>query len=253
MNKKLHYLTAAAIAAAVVFAECKKDDDDKLTSGAFDGKITATVEKGNAYNSLNSKVNKVSVMVHYYDIYEDVEFASGTYANGNFTLTLPQPASKYLFPFWDEEKTEIPAGVNISENVKVFEVDMFDFEVYDSVNPNNYERRSSLAYGKVGNNSYTQVVFVYADKDFTVTGSSKEEDDKGKWEDYYSMSFKKGWNIAYWTETVSGEWVIFEGTTKPVSGVKWYFLRDFDDAYEAAFGAKSKAHKSSVKRLFSKK
>jgi len=71
---------------------------DMLVSSAFDGKIMATVEKGSTYNSLNSVVNTVSAVV-YYGSEEGVseEFASGTYANGGFVLTLPQqPASKYF-------------------------------------------------------------------------------------------------------------------------------------------------------------
>jgi len=247
MNKKLHYLTAAAIAAAVVFAGCKKDDDDKLVSDAFDGKITATVENGAAYNSQFSMVAAV--------VYTDTEpwyeiLATGTYANGGFTITLPATLdAKYLETFEEFSEDGIPAGINVSDkNAKV--LSGLSLAAANS----NGSSNSGLIYGKVGSNSYTMVTFMYADRDVTVTGSYKEELEGGYTdEEHANVSLKKGWNRVYMTSTETKTSDKSEITTKPVSGVKWYFEEDFEDAFEAASGVKSKARNGSLKQHFFKK
>jgi len=59
--------------------------------------------------------------------------------------------------------------------------------------------------------------------------------------------------MVYMTETETKTGYKSEVTTKPVSGVKWYFWGDFY-ALRTASGAKSlPARKSNLKRLFSKK
>jgi len=241
MNKKLHYLTAAAIAVAIAAAGCDKDDDDKLVSDAFDGKITAIVENGAAYNSQFSAVAAVVYIdtVPWYEI-----FAIGTYANGGFTITLPAtPNAKYLQAF-----EEAPASINVSDkNAKAMSLSL----VASNSAGNN---SSDLIYGKVGSNSYTRVAFMYADRDVTITGSYKEEEDGYTYEEHDNVSLKRGWNRVYVTVTETETSEKAELTTKPVSGVKWYFRYDWNDAYRAASGAKSlPARKSSLKGLFSKK
>jgi len=178
-------LCGALLAAGVVFSGCEKDKDDGLVSSAFDGKITATLEKGGeTYNYLNSKVNKVSA-----EIGRDEEIlASGTYANGGFTLTLPQPTAKYFETNGDENDAPV-AGINVSDkNAKISEP-IKDIIAYDSVS---YDYGDELYYGKVDKNSETEVSFMYADRDVTITGSSQDEYNGIKYETLYSISLKKG-------------------------------------------------------------
>jgi len=58
--------------------------------------------------------------------------------------------------------------------------------------------------------------------------------------------------MLYTTETETRTLDKYEYTTKPVSGVKWYFNDDFD-ALRTASEAKSKARNGSLKQYFFKK
>jgi len=293
-------LCGVLLAAGAVFSGCDKDDDDKQAGTLV---ITAKVENGNDYNAVISTVEA--------RCYEDGKgrgeyevFASSSYANGGFTITLPAtPNTKYL-----ETLEDPPAGITVSDKTaKIMSVSMFM-----PLNSKGY-RVGYLSYEKEDNNSWTWAEFWYADKDVTVSGSHEGVDEED--EEYsFSMSLKKGWNIVYVTETRTVE--KYEYTTTPVSGLKWYFesdptAGDYDQgmadgaalcnclkaaggnkaaedacesnvdvskignayvsglyesmmvggcgsfiegaAYEAARGVSAKAHKSSLKQLFSKK
>jgi ribosomal protein L14E/L6E/L27E len=220
----LKMLCGALFIAGVVFSGCKKDDDskdDNLVSSPFDGTITATIEKGDVYNYLNSSISRVAAIAYYNDYRESEELASGTYANGSFTLTLPQqPDQKYL----------ISAGGNIPDGVKVSDKNAKVLTLTDKgiVVCSSDRAISSVVYGKVDNNSVTMVAFYYADRDVTISGSYERYDEE--YDEHhsanYSMSLKKGWNMVYITFSESFE--SLEATTKPVSGLKWYIEMDFE-------------------------
>jgi len=179
---------------------------EKPESGAFDGKITAKVE--NASEADNANVSKVQALLWDDNIDDDVVIASGSYANGNFTLTLPQTVSNNLL-----ENVEDRFGdpeVEISDKKANIAI-VWGFYYYDGDD----KRVGSLDYEK--GNIYA--FFVYADKDVTVTGRSSDND-------IYNMSLKKGWNIVYDNPTSIGK----KGyTTQSIDGLKWYFYKDDDD------------------------
>jgi len=239
-------LSGVLLAAGAVFSGCNKDKDDDLVSSPFDGTITATLEKGEGYDYFNPKVNKVSAVIWGED-YEEVELATGTYANGGFTITLPAtPNAKFLNSL---EMEDAPDGIIVSDkNAKVLMLNEESIIAYISVD---YE--NELVCGKVDKNFITTVCFVYADRDFTITGSYKEVEKGYTYEEHDNVSLKKGWNRMYTTATETETSEKIEVTTKPVSGVKWYFEDDFHALRSAASGAKSKALKGSLKGLFSKK
>ena len=237
-------LCGALFAASLIFIGCgKDDDDDKLVASPFDGVITATVEKGEAYNAHNSKVTTVAAQVRNNNGGRE-EFASGTYANGGFTLTLPAtPDSKYLSPI--EEIVDEGKGIKISnKTAKVVELDLISNRIiaYDD-NTDYYGDR--LACGMVDKNSKTVVEFWYADKDVTMTALENEDGYKF----ICSVSLKKGWNRVYMTETETK----IEATTTPVSGVKWYFEYDFKVLGGSAAPAQKVQAHSGAKRSFFKK
>jgi len=76
------------------------------------------------------------------------------------------------------------------------------------------ENVDELKYFKYDNNSstYIYVIFMYSDRDVTITGS---EDDF-----FAELSLQKGWNNVFVTQTRDKDtWA-----TKAVSGLKWHFV-----------------------------
>ncbi|MDR0437085.1 MAG: hypothetical protein LBH22_02145 [Bacteroidales bacterium] len=188
---------------------CGKDDDGKFPTSAFDGKITAVVENGNAYNSV---VSKVVVMLHWHNENGhciDEEIANSNYSNGNFTLTLPILDPKTL----EVLAEDAPQGIKISdEKAKIGTVYREDFHAYN----NSGNKVGEFFYGKYDGDFITSVSFMYADRDVTITGSVNDDGFVAT----YNVSLKKGWNKVYMTTDNRTK---AEISTKEVSGVKWYF------------------------------
>jgi len=219
--KKLLFI----LAMATIVAACKKDDDPNrnLVSSAFDGKITGTVEQGSAYSFYNDVVNKVSAMVSV----GTEELVSGTYAYGNFTITLPAtPNVMFLEPLL------VPDGISVSDK-NVLGMSLSNIVAYDSTC---YDYCSFLVYGKVGNNSYTDVSCIYVDRNVTVTGMYKDAREGKQYEGHFGLSLKKGWNMVFFTTTKTKTLEKTELTTKPVSDLKWYFQEDFYDSLAIVSG-----------------
>jgi len=177
---------------------------DMLVSSAFDGKITAKVENGNDYNAV---ISTVAARIYNENSGKYEVFASGSYANGGFTITLPAtPNAKFLISLG-----EVPAGITISDKtakaVSVNEFTPLDSKGYSV---------GDLYYAK--DDRYSGAVFMYADRDVTITGSYRNEIQVN-----FSMLLKKGWNIVY-EEAYNSSYNL---TTMPVSGLKWYFEEDF--------------------------
>ena len=196
------------MAVAAVFAACSKDDEkkgDNLES-SFDGKtITANVVNGSRYNSSVSTVRAMAYDQTSY--YGRESIASGSYANGGFTLTLPvTPAAKYLVLVVERFEQDFLTISNRDARV----LPSLEFRAFDR----NGEEVDDLVYAKEDNTSYTEVEFMYADRAVTITGSTT----------HYTanLSLKQGWNMVYYIESESG----FVATTNPASGLKWYFGED---------------------------
>jgi hypothetical protein len=219
----------------------------KLESSPFDGKIVATVEKGNTYNS---QVSKVATYALNYDNDEPEEFASGSYANGGFTMTLPQPDEKY---FWLLAE-DAPDYINISDkNANVVMIE--NFVAFD----NDSAFFGYLDYVKVDNNFEAWVSFWYADRDVIVSGSYEEKgEDEGGTYMYigaYRMSLKKGWNMVYETYTETETLEKCKITTTPVSGMKWYFSKDLEELWNNSStpSGETKSSRKSIKSVMGKR
>ena len=221
------------------FTSCNKDDDP-IVSGAFDGVITAQVENGNIYNNL---VKRVTASL--WDDDDDVEvvLASAPYANGGFTLTLPQTVdAKFLWPFDDDEFgpdvhiSDKDAQTTYVSDVEAYSSSSGDFDDYDQVGYFNFYKDvfDGNEVTETGTYSYAYAMFMYADRDVNIAGTeTSSETYEGVTYTYiarWSVSLKKGWNIVYDTGSssyVNGErqeGTTYEShfTTTPVSGLKWY-------------------------------
>jgi hypothetical protein len=245
--KRILFTTAII---GLLFAGCGKKDneptlDPEIPTSWFDGKITAVVENGNAYNSIVSKV------VSRAEIGPPEEWAnltSGNYSNGGFTLTLPAtPDSKFLHKinYWSWDWV----GVTYSDqNAKIcFADNDGDISAYTS----NNVWVDYLYYGKFGETSLTLVGFCYTDRDVTIIGSGEERDEDWTSTSNYSMSLKKGWNLVYITIVESENSENVEYSTKSVDGVKWYFWKDLyddDDDYYSVSKKVKKTPKRNAKR-----
>ena len=249
----------------VGFTSCNKDDDP-IVSGAFDGVITAQVENGNIYNNL---VKRVTAGVLGYEDYNVIVLASGPYANGGFTLTLPQTVdTNHLFLFLEDLNEDL---VSISDkNVQIMVVGGYSgFAAFSSstgdITINDYVGNISAykvdstgnprAESGTGTYSMATIEFIYADRDVTITATDTYTD--GEYDDHpktFSISMfmflKKGWNRVYISESykyVNGEnreeEVLF--TTTPISGLKWYceIYDPFGSPAKQAKSAREGGHK----------
>jgi hypothetical protein len=198
------------ISALLITISCDKDkyNYNEPPASPFNGTITAIVENGKAYDTIVSKI----VAGDWNEIWDRIDtIASGDYSSGSFTMMLPARLDDELLlnvNYWLGG-----LGLEISDkNADIlFGIPFFAF------NKNN-QFVDFLYYCKVSETSYTDVEFVYADRDVIVTGSFK---------DYgflisVGISLKKGWNKVYYTEYET-EAII---STKAVGGMKWYFSKD---------------------------
>jgi len=221
-----NFFTVICVCIGLMFAGCDGDDDDDngngLVSGWFDGKITAQVVNGNAYNNLFSSVEAFasprSTMCDNF-IYFIVK---GVYSNGGFTINLPQTIDdKYLVRIdeavfitdWNDDYFDGDDIKISNRNVKTLQI--WNFEGYDSQG----DWVDNFLYIKEGEFLWwTRAFFWYVDRDVTITGTAD-----GYYEgDTWNVSLKKGWNIVYRINNDHQH----EYTTKPVDGMKWYRLED---------------------------
>ncbi len=227
---KKYFFNAACLCLCAGFAlmGCKKDDDDSPGSSSVDNTYTVKVESGSSYNS---KIDNVKAFID-----ENYEIASGSYANGEFKLDLPETVSSSRLESIAED---MPETVTISnKNAKIGVADYIagyksGIQV-GSFSYSNYSPDKEVDSGCDAN-------LVYVDSDVTVTGS-----DSGKYGEYtYSVSvnvsFKKGWNILYMNFSYSSSAETVTVTTKDPGGMKWYFY-DYSDSksYQSASVSKSK-------------
>ncbi|MCL2167764.1 MAG: hypothetical protein FWH59_01415 [Lentimicrobiaceae bacterium] len=205
MKKQLFFILMATITTAMFFffSGCKKDDDKKnggnggntneLVSGAFDGKVTATVESPDVINVtaiLNAEI--IDGALH------GVGVGETTYANGGFSITLPEEIPEEYLESVTDFFEGIGGDIKYSQtSAKLAGVDFFgdDGEYY-------------LGYYNYATSDQSNVCFfVYTNKDVTVTGGTN-----------IAVSLKKGWNRMYYTENGDGAL-----TTKAPNGLKWHY------------------------------
>lgn len=245
MNKFCLLSIVTCICLSSVFTSCKKDDDGPGTSAV--SSLIAKVEGGSAYNS---KVDVVKVLLNIDETYDSKtqeyiwvgdEVASGSYADGGFTIDLPETvSSKYLSTLY------APDGINISDTKAQVGMSGFLIGYKSGVEVGEF------VYAKVnGDDVEPTGMFFYADRDVTMTGSASEKD--GSYTDNYSfnVSFKKGWNIVYasYDESKDGKTTTYSLTTSDPGNMKWYF-GGVKKSYQAESVAKSVGYKQKMSSIF---
>jgi len=194
---------------------CNKNDDKdvEIPNSWFNGVITAVVENGSNYDEL---FEKVVVTVWDRMAGNSEKIASGNWYNGGFALTLPSTLdNNFLENFGDLE--HYMDGIQVSDKNANFTNDTPIFWAYDNEG-NRVGGRFKLS--KEDQNSYTEVLFMYADRDVRVIGSQKEISDEGEeYIEIWNVSLKKGWNKVYATQHENRG----EISTQAVSDMNWYF------------------------------
>jgi hypothetical protein len=175
-------------------------------SGAFDGVITAQVENGDILNSIITGFG--AIMRNPDGIIDEQYSLSGVYANGGFTITLPDSLDVIL-----ASMAGFPGYIHVSDRTArccyFYEIIGFDSNSSHSAQ---FEL-SEIIGGYLGTKYY--VSFWYVDRDFTINGSAEGN--------HFNMNLKKGWNKVYVIEELeSGN--EDKTTTPPNCNVKWQFV-----------------------------
>ncbi len=218
MNKFFLKSLIVCFSLGFVFAGC--DDGEDGNSGGII--INASVQNGSEYNTAIDHAKALLDVDEEYNS-EDRNFywsgyttASGQYSNGGFTMTLPETVSgEYLY------SPEFEEGVMVSDaNAKMgdvyFVADKSDIQVGEFF---------CLTYAPGDDvTSGCQAFYVYADKEFSITGEyERNYGDEYMYKYTYNMTLKEGWNIVYRTFTMSGTTRAYVHNNTASSGMKWYF------------------------------
>ena len=201
MKKTLKQLALLPLFCGLVATvACNKDDDKEAESGAFDGKIEATVVNGSQLNGVIGTVQLV-----YFDGKENNfhTLASGTWSNGGFSLNLPETIhSRYLINIegvFGGEISDTRTNVAIIRYRRESDFYIVGFK----------SNGGAVVFHRVDRsiNSSMWAMHMYVDRDVTITGSN-----------YDNISLKKGWNIMYTNPNAGGKI-----TTKDPGGLRWFF------------------------------
>jgi hypothetical protein len=217
MNKLKSLSLVCMLIGAVLFMGCNDKEEQFGVSSITS--ITATVERGNAYDS---KIDNVVALL----ATENHQVKTVIYENGKFTIDLPAVLNEsYLMKIDDGN---YPALKVSNKNVKGVSIKIDAYQSGICVGNFYYAKSSSLQ---------TEALFVYVDGDVKITGSDSStninRDPYGNiigeqtFNISYNVSLKKGWNIMYFTEThsTSGQKTSTSETvtTNIPDGMKWYF------------------------------
>ena len=207
-----------------------QQDEETLETGLKDqqdeGIVYAKVENASKYSN--------DVEVKFFTFREEyVELARSEWKDGSFAIKLPKTLNpNLLIPF-----DGVIEGLTISkENLKTKEA---YFSVLDK--KGNYV--TSLYLAKKTEDGFVEAFYEYFDADAIISGSTTnlaylyEKNDScdccelylWKTNTSFSVEVKEGWNIWYYSASVSREERIItaQWSTTPISGLKWYGDEDF--------------------------
>ena len=211
MKKNLISLMIALMA-ITLFSSCNKDDDS--SSGGNPSVMNA---KNVMYD--NSDIVTVNAVMEVYDDILDIGYviATAPYQNHGFKLALPDPPSTCLYEISHEFDPE--GGIVVSDpNAKIG----YTWALAYDINNNNI---GDFFYWGMNTKTYVSAYYVYADRNFTIKGKIKYDDEDEYFEES-NCSFKKGWNIIYYIDNENS----FLTSTKKPSGIimEWGFSIDGD-------------------------
>ena len=203
---KFRVLVAIMVIAAT---SCSKDDKEsvtKLESGAFNGRITASVENSSAISGKIDYVLASADLVLSGGSYNFTTLGFGEYKSGGFTIVLDTPESNKLRGIEDLFQNVF----KVSGTLKYTNPSARATFVLDFLSV--YEDNGDIYGGGLFRNrtpdETTMCVFVYVDEDVNVTASKN-----------ISVSLKEGWNRMFYSSGSDKS----EVTTKNPGSTKWYY------------------------------
>jgi hypothetical protein len=187
LERALHSIAiVVATLLCLSLASCNKDDQDDDDDNPEGYLITATIANG------NSDIALVKAQVD-----DDVVLATAKYSKGGFTISLPNPSSRYLEEFYDNTYACTT-----------------DFYAYDDDD----DPLGQLLYAKVSSSGLiTLGLYLYIGDDLEMYAS-----DEGI---TFDLSCTKGWNLLY---IISSDPDLETGTltTNQQSGLEWRLYAD---------------------------
>ena len=192
---------------AIAIVGCSKEDKDnakKLVSGAFNGRIVATVENSASITDRIEYVVASSDLVTSGSNISYTYLGDCEYKNGGFTLVLDTPEPKNLTGIENffQNTLKVSGKVKYS-NSSAKTTYILDFlAVYE----HNGEGYATGLFRNKSSDGGTMCVFVYVDTDVDATAGSN-----------ITVSLKQGWNRLYYS---SGKNMM---TTKDTGDTKWYY------------------------------
>ena len=190
-----NYILIIAATALVAMAGCKKDAED-FGENTFNRTITGTLEKG------NPAIRTVEATIL------DEIIASGSYANGGFSITLPETVESSLC----EKISDSFNGAKFSDR-NAMTTYILGFESYDETG----KFAGHILYQKEEAGLTDNAFFVYTDRNVKITGKHKPPYGNTETE-FDNLILKKGWNIVYVKNTARGKFV---ESNQEISGLKW--------------------------------
>ncbi|MDR2026337.1 MAG: hypothetical protein LBQ01_02105 [Prevotellaceae bacterium] len=211
MKRNFLMMAFVCLFTVVALSSCTKDDDEnkvkrKAKSGAINNILTVAVENNN-YNSL---IDMVQLGV--YNDADDIALASADYANGGFTINLPESLnSQYL-----ESLGDTPSGITVSDSKVKTGYAYLEACISNST--------VGLFYSGTGE---WEGELIYVDGDLSITGTHTDTEEyygvTYTVTERYNMNLKKGWNIIYSKETESENTYSVEVISAVPPGAKWYY------------------------------
>jgi len=185
-------------------------DDNGNGDTSFNRTITAEVVNGNNYDDI---ISTVGIKIWADDRSHTI--ATGTWANGGFTTTLPETidADEFFIAFLRREK-----GINISDT-SARTVEVSDISAYDE-----QQRRIGIIWYGDADWRYEEMRLLYVDRDVTIIGTGTFSDIGQR--HTYNLQLRAGWNRIY-IISKKGEGEAYNGvfyiSTEPISGLRWHF------------------------------
>jgi len=194
---------------AIAIVSCSKDDKEgkekvKLESGAFNGRVVATVEGSSAIDDKIDYVVASSDLVITTSQVNYTYLGHGEYKSGGFTINLEAPESNKLSDIGDFFQNVLKVSGKVNYSNKDAQVTfILDFLALVEVSEELYMQGT---FRNRTSDGTTMCVFVYTDSDVDATASPN-----------ITVSLKKGWNRLYYSSGKN------EITTKNESDTKWYY------------------------------
>lgn len=230
----------------------RQDPNPEQCAITQDGKLKADVKN---FSTLVGMIEYVKANIWVWDDYIDNDYVEklgeGAFKNNGFTMMLGELPDRYLKDITDELEDFYTLRISDRKaRVSTFEGISFDaYRGTESVGEfyhvkemgKNYYKSEEIFFenGIVG-------IFVYADRDVSISGSETWEEDYNEYYHYqFNLSLRKGWNEIFVESKKSGNnYDIWITANKQPDGMTWEFFPsrtpdnyygNYDISYKTAY------------------